>query len=65
MKMYRVFPSGAMDRNQPANAGDTGLDPWSRKIPHASEQLSPWATTTEPILWGLRAVTTEPVCCNY
>jgi len=24
-----------------------GFDPWSRKIPHASEQLSPCATTTE------------------
>ena len=24
------------------------FDPWSRKIPHASEQLSPRATITEP-----------------
>ena len=24
------------------------FDPWSGKIPHASEQLSPCATTTEP-----------------
>ena len=24
------------------------FDPWSRKIPHVTEQLSPWATTTEP-----------------
>ena len=24
------------------------FDPWSRKIPHAMEQLSPSATTTEP-----------------
>ena len=30
-----------------------GFDPWSGKIPHAVEQLSPWATTT------------EPTCCNY
>ena len=22
--------------------------PWSRNIPHAAEQLGPWATTTEP-----------------
>ena len=27
-----------------------GFDPWSRKIPHAMEQLSPCATTTEPVL---------------
>ena len=26
------------------------FDPWSRKIPHAMEQLSPCATTTEPVL---------------
>ena len=25
-----------------------GFEPWSRKIPHATEQLGPWATTTEP-----------------
>ena len=24
-----------------------GFEPWSRKIPHAAEQLSPCATTTE------------------
>ena len=27
-----------------------GFDPWSGKIPHATEQLSPGATTTEPAL---------------
>ena len=26
------------------------FDPWSRKIPHAAEQLSPCAGTTEPVL---------------
>ena len=25
-----------------------GFKPWSGKIPHAAEQLSPWATITEP-----------------
>ena len=30
-----------------------------RKIPHAAEQLSPCATTTEPVLTNLRATTTE------
>ena len=25
-----------------------GFEPWSGKIPHATEQLGPWATTTEP-----------------
>ena len=37
-------------KNPPANAGDTGFDPWSGKIPHAAEQLSPCTTTTEPVL---------------
>ena len=26
-----------------------GFEPWSGRIPHATEQLSPWATTTEPV----------------
>ena len=25
-----------------------GFEPWSGKIPHATEQLGPWATITEP-----------------
>ena len=25
-----------------------GFEPWSGKIPHAAEQLGPWATVTEP-----------------
>ena len=43
------FPGGAVVKNPPANAGGT-LEPWSGKIPHAVEQLSPCATTTEPAL---------------
>ena len=36
----------------------TQVEPWSRKIPHAAEQLSPRATTTEPAChnyWSLSA----------
>ena len=29
---------------------ETQFKPWSGKIPHAAEQLSPCATTTEPVL---------------
>ena len=36
-----------------------GFEPWSGKIPHAAEQLSPCATTTEPALQSPRATTTE------
>ena len=39
--------------------------PWSGKIPHATGQLSPWATTIEPVLWGLGAATTERMLHNY
>ena len=35
------------------------LDLWSRKIPHAVEQLSPCATTIEPVLWSPGTATTE------
>ena len=37
-----------------------GFEPWSKKIPHAAEQLSPDTTTTEPALWSPQATTTEP-----
>ena len=41
------FPGGAVVKNLPANAGGMGLIPWSGKIPHAPEQRSLGATTTE------------------
>ena len=37
-----------------------GFNPWSRKILHAMGKLSPWATTTEPVLWSPGTTTTEP-----
>ena len=37
-----------------------GFEPWSGKIPHAAEQLSLCATTTEPVLYSPQATTTEP-----
>ena len=40
-KESRDFPGGAVVKNPPANAAGHGFDPWSRKIPHATEQLSP------------------------
>ena len=44
------FPGGAVDKNSPVGAGDTSLIPGSGKIPHAKEQQSPWAATTESML---------------
>ena len=40
------------------------FDLWSRKIPHAAEQLSPSTITTEPVLQSSRTATTEPMCSN-
>lgn len=50
------FPSGAVDGNRPANEGNAGLIPGSGSIPHASEQLSPSAATTEPTCSKERSV---------
>ena len=70
------FPGGAVVRNPPANAGDTGLSPglgrsrmprsnWAR----APQLLSLHSRAREPQLLSLRAATTEahvpePVLCN-
>ena len=48
--MTRDFPRGSVVKHLPANAGDTGSSPGPGRIPHAVEQLSPCATTTEPVL---------------
>ena len=48
---YGGFPGGSVVKNLPANAGDMGLIPgWSWNIPHATEQLSPCTTATEPVI---------------
>ena len=47
---YWGFLGDSVVKHPPSNAGDTGFDPWFRKIPHAMEQLSPCATTIEPVL---------------
>ena len=44
------FPGGAVVKNPPANAGDTGLSPGPGRSHIATEQLSPCTTTTEPAL---------------
>ena len=46
------FPGGTVVKNPPANEGDTGSSPGPGRshILVATEQLSPWATTTEPVL---------------
>ena len=46
-----------------------GFDPWSGKIPHVVEQLSPCATTTEsacllPVFHKRIHLNEKPMCCN-
>ena len=54
-----------MVKNLPCNAGDVGLIPGrGTKIPHAAEQLSPCALTTEPQLWCMCATTRESMQLN-
>ena len=58
-------PGGAVDESTCQCRGH-GFDPWSGRISHAVEQLSPRATTAKAhVLWGLRAPANEPLCCNY
>ena len=46
----RDFPDGPVVKNLPPNAGSAGLIPGQRtKIPHALGQLSPFATTKDPM----------------
>ena len=64
---FRNFPGGPEVKNPPSNAGDVALIP-SRgtKIPHASQQLSLSAATTEPTGHNqrTRAATKDPARCN-
>ena len=46
---FRDFPGRSVVKNLPCSAGDAGPSPGQGvKVPHAEEQLSPHATTTEP-----------------
>ena len=53
------FPGGTVDKNLPASADR--FSPWSGKIPHAAEQLSTCATSTEArVPKSSQATATEP-----
>ena len=68
------LPGGPVVKNPSCNAEDAGSIPGQgNKIPHAAGQLSPCATTREPVccnyrahvLWSLHATTREkPAHCN-
>ena len=71
-KKRKDFPGGTVDKNPPVSAGEMvwSLVQEDWKIPHALEQLSPWATTTEPALYRfqelqpLKPMSREPVLHN-
>ena len=46
-------------KNTSAYAGNLGSVIWSKKFPHATEQLSQGTTTAEPVLWNLGTATAE------
>ena len=59
------FLSGSVLENPPCQRRRHRFDPLSRNIPHASQQLSPCATTIEPVLWSPGTTTTEPSSHNH
>jgi len=54
------FPGGTVDMSLPANGRRHRFDPWSGKIPHATEQINPCATTSEPEFYNPHTATIEP-----
>ena len=51
--LFKGFPGGANGKESACQCKRTKSIPWSRKIPHAMEQLSPCSTAL------------EAVSCNY
>ena len=47
-KKHEDFPGGTVDGNLPGSPGDRRFNPLSRKILHATEQLSPCTAAAEP-----------------
>ena len=58
------FPGGPVLKNLPCNAKDTGQSLF-QEDPTCHRATKPRATTTKPVLYSLRATTTEPIFCNY
>ena len=50
--VFLGFPGGLSGKDSACQSRRHGFDPWSGKIPYAEEQLSSYATTTEPVLCG-------------
>ena len=66
MERFGNFLSGPGLNIPPYNARDMGSIPdKGKKIPHATGQLSQWATTSEPELWSLQVATIKPTLHDY
>ena len=52
LRNYPGRPRWLSDEESACQSRGHRFDPWSRRIPHASEQLSPCATALEPVLWS-------------
>ena len=57
-RIAQGFPGGSAVKNVPANGGER-FDPWSRKIPHAREQLNLCPGVRQPPLLCPCTATTE------
>ena len=55
---------GSVVKNPPAKSRKHGFEPWSGKMPHALEQLSPRTATIESVFWNPGATATEPTCSS-
>ena len=53
--LVRDFPGSPVVKTLHFHHRGHGFDPWSGKIPHATEQLGPRATTTEPACHNYRS----------
>ena len=63
IELSQDFTGGSVDGNLPVSGGRRReFDPWSGRIPHASEQLGLCATPAEPVLKGPGSL--ESVLCK-
>ena len=56
------FPGGSVNKNSPADTGNTDLIP--SKTPHALEPLSPCTTATGPVVLQLLKSSLQPMLPN-
>ena len=66
IKLTLALPWWLSSKESACQCRRHGFDPWSRKIPHAVEQLRPCATTIEPgnrDNWAHVLQPLKPMCC--